>query len=132
MAEKRDQYSREIAIKAVKLAVDKKVLDPSLLFVGKVTYLADYFFICTGNSVQHVQALADNIKEGLKKEGCSLLRLEGYREGNWVLMDYGDLVVHIFKSGEREFYNLERLWAEAEKLDLLAEKILDAQSYSEL
>ncbi len=129
MVEKREHYSREVAIKAVKLAVDKKVMDPLLLNVGKVTYLADYFFICTGSSVQHVQALADNIKDGLKKEGFNLLHLEGYREGNWVLMDYGDLVVHIFKSGEREFYNLERLWGEAEKLDLIAENILDAHSY---
>lgn len=129
MADKREQISREVAIKAVKLAVDKKVLDPVLLNVGKVTYIADYFLICTGNSVQHVQALADNIRDGLKKDGYSLLRLEGYREGNWVLMDYGDLVIHIFKSGEREFYNLERLWGEAEKLSLAAENIVLDNSY---
>ncbi len=121
--------NRELALNAVKLAVDKKVLDPLLLNVGKITYLADYFFICTGSSVQHVQALADNIKEGLKKHGYNLTRIEGYREGKWILMDYGDMVVHIFTSGEREFYNLERLWTEADKVDLLAEKIIDPQYY---
>ena len=121
MANEEESFSREIALLATNLLNEKKGLDPVLLEVSEVTYLADYFLICSGTSAQQVHTLADHLMEGLEKEGFTLFRLEGYREGRWVLLDYGDLVVHIFQPEEREFYNLERLWGQASTVSLSAE-----------
>ncbi len=107
------QKEQELAQLAAGLAAERKARDTVLLEVGKITYLADYFLICTATSRQHVKALSDFLREKLKEAGAELQHIEGYREGRWVLMDYASLIIHIFQPAEREFYNLERLWSDA-------------------
>ena len=89
--------------------------DPVLLEVSKFCSFADYFVICSGRSRRHVLALAHHIEEALAQSGVKPLGVEGLEEGQWVLMDYNTLVVHIFMQPLREFYNLEDLWSEAPK-----------------
>ncbi len=110
--------SRELASKAYKLAAEKKAQDMRLLEVGKVSIIADYFLIATGGTAVQVHAICDHLTENLKKAGHYALRIEGYRKGWWVVLDYGSLVIHVFQPESREFYDLERLWAEAPRLDL--------------
>lgn len=94
-------------------ASDKKANDIVFIDMQNVSLVADYFIICSGNSVPQVKAIADNIEEKLQEAGHSLIHREGYREGRWVLLDYGTCVAHIFLTEEREFYHLERLWGDA-------------------
>lgn len=114
--------SRELASKIIKLAAEKKTHDLRLLEVGKVSIIADYFIIGTGATAVQVHAICDHIIESLKKADYYVLRIEGYREGWWVVLDYGAVVIHIFQPESREFYDLERLWAEAPQLDLEEEE----------
>jgi ribosome-associated protein len=86
--------------------------------VGKLTSLADFFVICTGRSDTQVQAIAQSIQENLGAQGCKALAIEGYSHGQWVVLDYGDVVVHIFYEPVRQFYDLERLWARAPRVTL--------------
>ena len=102
---------------AVHLAAEKKAIDPKVMEIGKVSIIADYFIVLSGLNQRHVQAVTDFIVDEFKKRGVPALRQEGYREGRWVLLDYGDLVIHIFLEEERNFYNLERLWGHAPKVD---------------
>jgi ribosome-associated protein len=108
---------KETAVKLVNrithLAAEKKAVDTVVLEIGKVSLIADYFVIAGGNNRFQVQAIADHIAETLKKEGYQLLHREGYAEGLWILLDYGQVVVHLFQPEERRFYNLERLWGHA-------------------
>lgn len=96
-----------------KLARDIKVLDTS----GQ-TVLADYFVICNGTSSSHVKALVDEVDRKLSEAGEPPVRREGLRSDIWVLMDFGCVIVHIFTEEARQFYNLERLWSDAEEVDL--------------
>ncbi len=105
--------SRKLSQWAAQLALDKKAMDVALLQVGKISIVADYFLIATGNSAVQVHSICDFLMENLKEAGHPLLRLEGYREGWWVVLDYGALVVHLFQPEARAFYNLERLWGKA-------------------
>ena len=98
-------------------AEDKKAVDLTILNIGEVSLIADYFIIMTGTTKIQVQAIADQIMEKAKEADFPLLHKEGYNEGLWVLLDYGAVVVHIFQPKEREFYNLERLWSHAPKVD---------------
>lgn len=116
MIQEREYDSRQEALLAMQLVDEKKGLDPVLLEVSEITALADYFLICSGTSPQQVQTLSDHLMQGLNEKGAHLRRLEGYREGKWVLLDYGDLIVHIFQTEERDFYNLERLWNQAAEI----------------
>jgi ribosome-associated protein len=115
-----DQTAAEKMKWAVQLAEEKKGQDIIALEIGKVSLIADYFLIMSGSNQRHVQSLADIILEEFKKEGISPMNQEGYREGRWVLLDFSDVVVHIFQDEERKFYNLERLWGHAPKVDNLA------------
>lgn len=100
-------------------ARERKALGPVLLKVDQITSFADYFFICSGRSSRQVQALADHILDQVKKKGGHLpLGVEGRTQGHWILIDYGEIVVHIFYQPVREFYDLEGLWIEAERIDL--------------
>ncbi len=118
MTREPDSGSRELASMAVKLAAEKKAQDMLLLEVGKVSIIADYFIIGTGATAIQVHAICDHLIEKLKKEGYYASRVEGYREGWWVVLDYGSVVIHIFQPESREFYDLERLWSEAPQVDV--------------
>jgi len=108
---------RETALLCVRYALDKKAYDLLLLDVAPYTSLADYFLICTGTSTRHNQTIADHISETLKKQGVRPLHIEGHAEGEWILLDYVDFVVHIFSTRAREFYDLERLWRAGKRRD---------------
>lgn len=103
---------------AVAAAEDKKALDLVVLNLMEITAFADYFVICHGTSARQVQAIADEIEDRLKKQKVRPLNIEGYPNAEWVLMDYGSIIVHVFSETSRRFYDLERLWRDAEKLDL--------------
>lgn len=98
---------------AVAAAEDRKAIDLKVLQLGEVSDFTDYFVICTGSSERQVQAIAEAVSESLRAHGARPLHLEGLREGQWILLDYGDLVVHIFEGARRDFYRLERLWSDA-------------------
>jgi ribosome-associated protein len=110
--------SRETALLCVRFALEKKAYDLVLLDVAEHTSLADYFIICTGRSDTQVQAIAQSIQEGLGKMGRKPLSVEGYSSGHWVLVDFGDVVVHVFYEPVREYYDLERLWSHAPRVPL--------------
>ncbi len=103
---------------AVAAAEDKKALDLVVLNLTEITAFADYFVICHGTSARQVQAIADEIEDRLKKQQVRPLNIEGYPNAEWVLMDYGSMIVHVFSETSRRFYDLERLWRDAEKLDV--------------
>lgn len=98
---------------AVSAALDRKAQDLRVLHLGRVTDFTDYFLICSGTSDRQVQAIADGIQERLRAEKVRPLHVEGYTRAQWVLLDYGDLVVHVFQEEPRRFYALERLWGDA-------------------
>jgi ribosome-associated protein len=98
---------------AVAAAEDRKALDLKVLHLSRISDFTDYFLICSGTSERQVQAIANSIEERLREEGARPLHIEGYNRGQWVLLDYGDLVVHVFEVQTRGFYSLERLWADA-------------------
>ena len=109
---------KEVAAIAAKALDDRKGVDIALLEIAEVTTLADHFLICTGTSSTHVKSLCDSVEEALDQAGEPALRREGHRGGTWVLLDYGCLVVHVFTEETRQFYDLERLWGDAKKVDL--------------
>jgi ribosome-associated protein len=94
----------------------KKALDIIVLDVSGLTSLADSFIICSGRSNRQVTAIADYIRTDLKKQGVAPLSVEGLQEGHWVLMDYGDVVIHVFYDDVRRFYDLEGLWSDAPRI----------------
>lgn len=107
----------EIAQLAVKAAEEKKALDIVTLDIRGLSVIADYFVICHGNSETQVQSIASEIKKKMTEHGVKL-DVEGFQQARWVLIDLGDVVVHIFHRDEREFYNLERLWGDAKLVQL--------------
>ena len=99
------------AVMAVAKKLDeKKARDIVLLDVSKATILAETFIICSGTSPNQVRMLAEETEREMAKQGIFKKRMEGYREGRWVVVDFGDILVHIFHREEREFYDIERLW----------------------
>ncbi|MBT2636468.1 MULTISPECIES: ribosome silencing factor [unclassified Bacillus (in: firmicutes)] len=104
---------RELLMTAVKAADDKRAEDIMVLNMKGISLIADYFIICHGNSDKQVQAIAREIREKAEEQGYSLKRMEGFDEARWVLIDIGDVVVHVFHREERSYYNLERLWGDA-------------------
>jgi len=100
----------------VTAVLGKKALDVVILDVGGLTSLADTFIICNGRSNRQVTAIAEYIRTELKKEGLAPLSIEGLKEGHWVLMDYGHVVIHVFHDPVRRFYDLEGLWADAPRI----------------
>jgi ribosome-associated protein len=109
--------SLQIARWCVEAAVDKKAQDVIILEIKELTSLADFFVICSGKSDRQVQSIAGNIELILKERRILPLGIEGMREGRWVLMDYGDVIIHIFYAPVREFYDLERLWGDAPRVE---------------
>ncbi len=110
--------SKEMAEIAVKALDDKKAQDIKVLATKDLTVLADYFIICTATSSTHIKTLSDEVEKQLEEHGETSLRREGYRDGGWVLVDFGCLVIHLFTKEVREFYSLERLWSDAPELDI--------------
>lgn len=100
---------KELFIKAI--LENKKGIDVVSLDLSSVTSVADSFVIASGTSVPHVKALCDEVEEKMSEKGMDPLRVEGYRSASWILIDYGDVAVHIFTPEARSFYNLDKLWA---------------------
>lgn len=112
--------SRETALLCVRYALDRKAYDLLLIDVGQCSSLGDFFLICTGRSDTQVQAIAQGVEENLAALGRKPRMVEGMRSGQWVLIDYGDVVVHVFLPETRAFYALDRLWGDAPELPLEA------------
>jgi ribosome-associated protein len=102
---------------AVNAADDKKAHDLVALDISEIASFANYFFFCTGDSSRQIQAIADEVEQQLKDIGIRPSHVEGYRNAEWILMDYLDFVVHIFSRNAREYYDLERLWRDGKRLD---------------
>ncbi len=110
--------SKELAWQIASAADDKKAQDIVLLNVSDVSYLADYFVIVTGFSRTQLNAIAESIEERLEEKfDLQPIRVSGKREGNWIVQDYGDVIVHSFLPEEREYYNLEAFWGHAEQIE---------------
>lgn len=111
-----DLNIKDIALLAADAADDKKAEDIDVLNVQGLTVIADYFVICSGNSDQQVRAIARAVDEKLSEKGIEPKRMAGMNDARWVLIDYADVIVHVFHKREREYYDLERLWSDAEKI----------------
>lgn len=110
--------AKEKALLLCGFALDKKAQDLALLEVGELTTIADYFIICSGRSDRHVQSIAEGLKEDGRAQGLRPLASEGVARGQWVLMDFSDVLVHIFYEPVRRFYDLDGLWAVATAVEL--------------
>lgn len=110
--------SKLLADKVTELIFNKKGSDVKILDLRQLTTMTDYFVICSADSDTHVRAIADEVEKTLREEGIKCWHREGYRALNWVLIDYVDVVVHVFKNEARSFYNLEKLWGDAEITDV--------------
>ena len=111
--------TKQLAKTAIEALLDRKATEIVLLRVTKQTTLADYYIICTGTSNTQLRAIADAVDESMSKQyGLEPKSIEGYRSASWILLDYGSVIVHAFKSDTRQFYDLERLWADARKLNV--------------
>ena len=110
--------AQQVAYEVTKALDEKKGMDLQLLKIDKISSLADYFIICTGTSNTHVRTLCDYAEYVLEEMGEPMLGREGHRGNSWELLDFGSVVVHVFTDEARKFYDLERLWADAEVVDL--------------
>ena len=110
--------AKEVAIHVTKALDEKKGRDIKLIRISDVSSLADYFLICTATSNTHVKTLCDYAEFAMEQLGEPMLGREGHRGNTWELLDYGSVVVHVFTEEARQFYNLERIWADGENVDL--------------
>ena len=99
-------------------ALEKKAEDVIVLDLSKTSAFTDFFVICSGTNVRQVQAIADGVREAIGKTGAKPALMEGYDRGEWILIDYFDFIFHVFFRATREFYSLERLWGDAEKIEV--------------
>jgi ribosome-associated protein len=106
---------------ALNAAAEKKAIESVVLDLREIASFTDYFVICSGTNERQVQAISDEVVETLKKAGSPVTRVEGYKTAEWILLDYGDFVVHIFAEKARQFYDLERLWRESKRVELPSE-----------
>ena len=111
------QRSAELARLAIGALEDKKAEDVGVIDIGGVSVLADYFIIASGNNRAQVQAMADEVEQRMGRAGAAPRQIEGYQAGNWVLMDFGDVIIHIFDAQNRLFYDLERIWKDGTQID---------------
>lgn len=110
------EQSKKMAKIAVEALEDKKAENLTILDISTISTIADYFIIADGSNTNQVKAMIDNVEEALGKEGFSPKQIEGYQTANWVLMDYGNLIIHIFDSENRLFYDLERIWRDGKEV----------------
>lgn len=113
------------ALLASKIIKERKAVNPVLFKVGKLTSITDYFLVASGKSSRQVQAIYRHLNRRMRERGLKAYGVEGEREGHWILMDYGDLVIHIFYQPVREFYDLESLWIEAPRINTNEERETD-------
>ena len=113
--------SKEMVTLAIQALADKKGEDIRIIDIREVSVLADYFIIASGANAKQVQAMTDNVEEVLGSACHSTKQIEGYQSGNWILMDYRDIIVHVFCKEDRLFYDLERIWRDG--------KIMDAEEF---
>jgi len=113
-----DQAIFEQVMLAARCADEKKASDISVLRLSAITEFTDYFVICSGSSTRQTQTISDEIVDQLKKLKVRPLHTEGYNTGEWILVDYGIFVVHVFTEKSRQFYDLERLWRDAERVEV--------------
>ncbi len=112
-AQNQNMTPQRLAREAAALAVSKKAEEVVILDLRELSTVTDFFVICSGNSDVHVRAIADAIEDGLERKGAEKWHVEGYRHRRWILLDYVDVVVHVFHHKTREFYVLEKLWGDA-------------------
>lgn len=108
----------EQAIESAKILSDKKASNLTVIKIDELSSLGDYMVIATGNNSTHVKALADELEFQLKGMGITVHHIEGHRSNSWILMDYTDVIVHVFSDEAREYYGLDRLWQDGEIVDL--------------
>jgi ribosome-associated protein len=113
--------SKDKALECARAAIDKKAENLKVLDLTDLSGFTDYFIICSGMSDRQVQAIADSVESTMANQGHELVSAEGYGEGRWVLMDFGDVVVHVFLDALREYYDLENLWADAPRVKIPSE-----------
>lgn len=116
MARKKENDSRARALLCVNALLEKKAKAIVILNVSAISSFADYFILCSGTSDRQVQAVASSIQESLKKAGMLPLGVEGEAGGKWILLDYDDVIIHVFLESVRTFYDLERLWSETPRM----------------
>ena len=109
---------KETVQKAVRILDEKLAENIVIIDIGKVSVIGDYFIIATGKNVNHVRALSDYVSEGLAKDHIFDKQTEGYENAGWILMDYGDFIIHLFDKENREYYDLERIWRDADFIEL--------------
>jgi ribosome-associated protein len=122
-----DQLDERVVL-ALHAAAEKKAIDPTVLDLREIASFTDFFFITSGANERQVQAISDEVYETLKKAGSTAARVEGYKTAEWILLDYGDFVVHVFEQKARTFYDLERLWRESKRVELPAGLFPDTSS----
>jgi iojap-like ribosome-associated protein len=108
---------KDLVINICSAADNKKAIDIKVLDITDISPITDYFVICSGSSTIQVKAIAEEIEDKLLGKGYNLYHKEGYNTSRWILLDFGNVIVHVFHREEREFYNLERLWADAEVIN---------------
>ncbi len=112
------ERAKMIVKKAYNALSDKKGEDIKIIEIGKLSTVADYFIIANGSNAPHVESLVDNVEEELLKENIHAERIEGVKSSGWILMDYNDVVVHVFSKEDRLFYDLERIWRDGKEIDV--------------
>ncbi len=120
--------SAEKALLCARAALSKKAENLKILDLGNLSAFADYFVICSGSSDRQVKAICDAVSVSLRENGKRTLSTEGYAEGRWVLIDLGDVIVHVFQDALREYYGLETLWASAPRLSVPTQYYLPTDS----
>jgi ribosome-associated protein len=108
--------TRQLAVTCAKLCEDKKAANIIILDVRDLTYIADYFIVCSTNNERQARAITDELRVAMRELGLRELGVEGVNDARWILQDFGDLVIHIFHESQREFYDIEGLWADAKQV----------------
>jgi ribosome-associated protein len=116
-----DAVEPENVMIAARAAAEKKATDEVVLDLREVASFTEYFLICTGASTRQVQAISNSVEDELRKAGRRPSHIEGYSSAEWILLDYGDFIVHVFSAASRRFYDLERLWRDAKRVELPAD-----------
>ena len=110
--------AKEIAKNAFMFLDEKKAIDIKIIDISQISVIADYFIICGGSNSRQVQAIAENVEEKLGKMGVVPRSTEGYQSANWILLDYQDVIIHVFNQEQRLFYDLERIWVDGKLVEI--------------